>query len=632
MKTFGSARWIWLNKAEERDEYASFKAQVPFEGKRTVLRLVAETNYIAYVNGERVAFGQFPNYITDKYYDEIDLTPYLQFGENELKITVWYEGFHSATHIDDGAGLLFSVTADGEQIACSNAQTLGAKDVSYLNGRQKMITFQLGYTVGMVAGQSLVYKPCKEIVKNGKLFPRPVKKMVAEPFAVAKQIGGGVYDLGRETCGYVKIEVECQEPCTVNVSYGEYLDEGKVPRFIPGGYQNLGRDFSFDFVCQKGVNSFEQFFVRMAGRYLAVESDKKIKIKTLGVLPYSYPVTEKDPPFTLAGLDKNIYDVCVRTLRLCMHEHYEDCPWREQALYVLDSRNQMLCGYYAFKEYDFQRANLVFISKGKRADGFLELTYPAVNTPAIPFFTVMYPVAVGEYIQRTGDISILDETWETIENIFRIFTDRIDEKNLLKNFDEPFWNFYEWSKGSDNEHELDLGAERVERHDLILNCAYLYMAAHYQNMANLRGVTADCGAEKVKTAIKETFYDKKRGFYCLSDVGEKLYSQLGNAFACLVGLGDEKITNALKEDKTLITATLSMQSYVYDALLSVDKDNAYYVLNDIRKNYKEMLDAGATSFWETLEGMAFSKACSLCHGWSAMPIYYYHTLKEYLDK
>lgn len=36
-----------------------------------------------------------------------------------------------------------------------------------------------------------------------------------------------------------------------------------------------------------------------------------------------------------------------------MHEHYEDYPWREQALYAFDSRNQALYGYYAFGNYDF---------------------------------------------------------------------------------------------------------------------------------------------------------------------------------------------------------------------------------------------------------------------------------------
>ena len=37
-----------------------------------------------------------------------------------------------------------------------------------------------------------------------------------------------------------------------------------------------------------------------------------------------------------------------------------------------------------------------------------------------------------------------------------------------------------------------------------------------------------------------------------------------------------------------------------------------------------MLYNGATSFWETIKGHAdFGEAGSLCHGWSAIPIYFY---------
>jgi hypothetical protein len=40
--------------------------------------------------------------------------------------------------------------------------------------------------------------------------------------------------------------------------------------------------------------------------------------------------------------------------------------------------------------------------------------------------------------------------------------------------------------------------------------------------------------------------------------------------------------------------------------------------------WKAMLDAGATSFWEVEEGWtAFNGLASLCHGWSAIPIYIY---------
>ena len=40
-----------------------------------------------------------------------------------------------------------------------------------------------------------------------------------------------------------------------------------------------------------------------------------------------------------------------------------------------------------------------------------------------------------------------------------------------------------------------------------------------------------------------------------------------------------------------------------------------------------MLREGATSFWETELGeAAFADAGSLCHGWAALPVYYYSIL------
>ena len=129
----------------------------------------------------------------------------------------------------------------------------------------------------------------------------------------------------------------------------------------------------------------------------------------------------------------------------------------------------------------------------------------------------------------------------------------------------------------------------------------------------------------MKKAIKDKFFDREKGMYFLSDSGEKVFSQLGNAFALLVGLGGENVVKAIRGEG-VVPATLSMMGYVYDALL-IDGENEEFILNDIRKKYKIMLDGGATSVWETILGEAdFDGAGSLCHGWSAMPIYYYNKI------
>lgn len=76
----------------------------------------------------------------------------------------------------------------------------------------------------------------------------------------------------------------------------------------------------------------------------------------------------------------------------------------------------------------------------------------------------------------------------------------------------------------------------------------------------------------------------------------------------------------------MIPCTLSSSIYKYDALLREGDTYWEYVKKDIEKQWGNMLFSGATTFWETAEGHAdFNNAGSLCHGWSAVPIYLYAT-------
>ena len=73
-----------------------------------------------------------------------------------------------------------------------------------------------------------------------------------------------------------------------------------------------------------------------------------------------------------------------------------------------------------------------------------------------------------------------------------------------------------------------------------------------------------------------------------------------------------------------------MACFKYDAWPMTDKERyAPIVLDHIERIYRPMIDFGSTTVWETEGGAAdFGNAGSLCHGWSTLPIYYYHTLSE----
>ena len=66
-----------------------------------------------------------------------------------------------------------------------------------------------------------------------------------------------------------------------------------------------------------------------------------------------------------------------------------------------------------------------------------------------------------------------------------------------------------------------------------------------------------------------------------------------------------------------------MNTFYYDALLSFGDTYKEYILQDMKKKYGFMLEQGATTFWETEDSLLLEEgAWSLCHGWSAIPVYY----------
>lgn len=615
-----NAKWIWINDNPMPNEYAVFEQKFSFNGKKVTFTVCSEIDYVLYINGVIAGFSQFAGYPEHKYYDELDITDLCKEGENVFTLTVRYEGLNSHIHIADGAGVIYSLDTEEKNITHSHKGTLGGYDNRYIQHTTRKITGQIGYSTDMRVGGYVCDTPCVEVQKSYNLKPRPVKKTVELPFAEGKLIDGdkNLYDIGCETAGYLYVKFEATKQGVAKIAYGQHIADGCV-RYLVGG-----RDFSLDFELCEGTYEFKQYFTRLSGRYLQAILPEGIKIISIGIIPYIYPLTET--PLKLDNeLDQKIYDTCVRTLRLCMNMHYEDTPWREQALYVLDSRNQMLCGYYTFTETEFQRGNLELIAKGTREDGMLELTYPSKDTPAIPFFSVMYPVEVYEYIKHTGDRSILDTTMPTMLGIMQNFKNRIEDNGLIKSLPAPYWNFYEWTDGSHDAIPHQLKYKYVEYYHLLINCAFVYSGKMFKEMCDMAGVEFECDFESIKAAIKKEFFDESDGNFVLRTDDRSFKSQLGNSFALLIGLGDERTVKAIKEDDSLIKTSLSMLVYKYDALLAADYENREFILNEIRELYGYMLNNGATSFWETIKGEAdFGNAGSLCHGWSALPSYYYH--------
>lgn len=614
-----NGKWIWTKGNEGIDVYGEFLSEFNYDGGELALEISADSEYAVFLNGKFVYSGQYADFPWYKIYDRIYLKEYAKVGANSLVVWVWHCGEVNFCHYVNRAAVRFAVTADGRVAAQSCAATLSRVLPCFKGGAQRQITPQMGFSF-CADGRTTPSEFENSVELSGmpeELYLRPVPRLEILEKAVATKISENVYDLGRETVGlpFIELCAPCGEEITV--SFGERLtDEGKVPRLI--GI----RDFSFTVIGNGEKTRVFNPLRKLGLRYFEVSGD--CTVYEIGVIPLQYPFKEIKREFKDARRQQ-IYDVAVRTLKLNAFEHYFDCPWREQAFYALDSRFQMRYGYYAFEGAEYQRAALRLMSEDRNPKGFVSMVVPSSCEMVIPSFALFYVIAMEEYATQTGDLSLMDGYFSKLAQLTERFTAN-KKDGLVQDFEEEdIWNFYEWNDVLD-------GINYRYKEDCALNLNYLLELQSMIKICKMLG--KDCSryeseAEELKQRINSKFFDEESGLYRLSE-GAQSFTELCNAYAVLTGAATgeraEKICAVLADENSGLTGcTLSMLSFKYDALLKVDKARySAYILGDIDKKYSYMLSEGATSFWETLKGWRdFDNAGSLCHGWAALPVYYY---------
>lgn len=632
MDIFKGCKWIWQNNNAQADEHAEFIARFFCTQadivKGVKLYISADSDFGVYLNGTLVDFGQYPDYPHFKTYEEIDLTPYAKAGENILALQVWYYGENSSTYLKGEAGVLFAVQGE-KQLCASGTEVLSRISKAYQSHQKKIITGQMGFSYaydaekedGWQMGSGEGFASAMVLERAIPKLARPVARIKTEAPILGKVIkkekNRYLLDFGAETVGIFQLHFFTKFAQNIRICYGEHILDGWVRDKI------AQRDFSVEYHAKAGQNDYLGYFRRLGLRYAEIRTEEEIEGLEMQILPRVYPLHIVE--YTCADKNlRNIYEVCRKTLTLCMHDHYEDCPWREQAMYAMDSRNQMLCGYYAFQEYAFPRACLRLMAEGIREDGLLPICFPAGIDLTIPSFSLHYFTAVREYGDYSGDWTLAKEILPVLERILNTYLSRRNADGLTTTFEgKEHWNFYEWADGLSS----DVGEKVVSRPDLIINCLLSLALQHMAYICGKLGLITEYAAqaERLNAAIHTAFYDETQKGYTMYALNGGC-SELGNALAVLCGVAGmhaKEICDILVTDNHWTKITLSMKCFKYDALLKTADGYQGYILADIQKIYGNMLATGATSVWETELGAEdFDGAGSLCHGWSALPVYY----------
>jgi hypothetical protein len=140
-------------------------------------------------------------------------------------------------------------------------------------------------------------------------------------------------DPGEEVAGYFRLDVEGNEGAVIDVSYAEFMKYGRVPALT---HQVHSAD---RYILKEGrqfheVNDWKGFrYVQLTVRHLT----RPLHINSAAVRTVGYPYLREDRFMTEDGTLNRIWEICDRGRRVCAQDRFVDCPWREQAPWLLDA-------------------------------------------------------------------------------------------------------------------------------------------------------------------------------------------------------------------------------------------------------------------------------------------------------
>ena len=661
-----ASNWVWLDHVAEENCYLEFRQEFcAAEGIPALLHVSAQGAYVAMVDGEFLRSTQYPDYPARKSVQVIPL-PELAEGIHTLDIRVHFSGADTSVTRKELPGLRFELRQGQSVLAASTENTPARPMNCYRSGPIANITGQLGVGFEWSYQTEAQWRNAKVVDRDWNLVPRPIPELLVGSLCCGRLVSQGVFtahesglqqyaalsfrerweladqaeeelpsqtgicfkssqadgiylvlDLGREMVGYLDLDLVCPEVSRVDIGFGEHLDDLRVRTDVGG------RHFTVQWEAGPERCRFEHRFLRLGGRYLQLFIySPEVTVYHIGLQNVEYPVRADASFKSCDHLMDKIFEVSKYTLRCSMHEHYEDCPWREQALYAFDSRNQMLSGYYAFGEFTQPRESLRTLALSMRDDGLLELCAPARVSVDIPSFSLVFITALEEYCRYSGDVEFGREMLPVAGQILRTFHGHLKD-GLMHNF-PGYWNFYEWRPLLEGLMEGD-GMSA----DCPLQLFYLLALQRMGRICGYLNLDAPGLTEEIETVTRglEAFWDPEECAYVSFIRGGKKeqHAQLVQALALYTGACPEQRREALCEGLLAdrwVPVSMAYSIFKYEALLMQSRDYAEEVFRQIAERWGNMLYQGATTFWETDVGAEdFGRGGSLCHGWSGIPTY-----------
>lgn len=531
-------KWFVYRHAEPSGQKEStlFRRCFAYDGSKNVIaNITADTRYRLFVNGHYVCRGPESGDAYRKYYDTIDISPWLRQGENCIGVQV----LHYAMGDDGIKRFAFGPTAlapslygglcvfsendaadfdtrggwkyhndDGHSFTAPRMAKY-AGDMERVDFTKRPLGWMLpdfddsGWPDAVPVQQAGEGDGAMEygILRNWNLHRRDIPMMRQTPISPAAVYGqtpgvrfDGILtgepvtvpagteavceiDMGQMVTAYVRSEfLPCDGKAEYTYCECYYQDDGR--RLHKG--QRDQRDGGVltgetdEVVLDACARVYEPFEYR-AFRYLRLRicaGEQPVILKRLTFWQTNYPLDVKSA-FRAddPGLEK-IWNVSIHTLLCCMQDTYMDCPYYERLQYIMDAMLEAVYTYPLSGDDALARKALLDFASTQMPNGMLHCDAPSNDRHVIPGYGVYFIDMLRQHYRYFADAELVKRYWGVCARLLRFFEERRDrESGLICNC--GYWEFVDWT----NEWNATFGVPET-RHTPRVHYIYSMMYAY----------------------------------------------------------------------------------------------------------------------------------------------------------
>ncbi len=566
-------------------------------------KIAVDSKYWLWINGEMVVFeggvkkGPNPN---DTYYDEIDLKPFLQQGENTIAVLVWHFGKAGFSHNPSGkAGFYLECNADNGFNLISNNQWLSCIDLAYETAGNPLPNYRLSessirydarYAMKDWQMPSFQPKGWKKSAVLGEEGIAPWNKLLPRIIPQWKNYGITDYLKMEKKTGLNSDTLICSLPYNAQIT--PYLKvksaAGEKIVIYTDHYQGGGPyNIRAEYITKDGLQEYESYGW-MNGHQVIYLIPKNVEVVAVKYRETSYDTEfagsfECNDPF----LNK-LWEKSRRTLLVTMRDTYMDCPDRERAQWWGDEVNESGEAFYALcpKSHLLMKKGMYELIGWQRPDGTLFSPIPSSNfnreLPGQMLASIGY-YGFWNYYLNTGDKQTIQDLYGGVKKYLNVW--KLNADGTL-NYRTGDWPWGDWGTNIDKE---------------ILYNAFYYMALKgVKNMAQVLALQEDVNIyaemmDAFKKAFNKNFWNGKtyRHPAYKGETDDRVH-----ALAVVSGLAEHEMYSAIFEVlKTQEYASPYMEKYVIEALFIMGQEQ--YGIERLKRRFAEMVnDPDRTTLYE----------------------------------